>query len=156
MFEITARTNAHNQTISIDGEEFGGGPYQVCVNRAHAPVSVSKIPVWADGWHQVWCVLRALLSAWEFNADDRQPKTPAESIVCARLLWRAAVKLARAGKLVTCWSILAAAYPTPRKPCKPRRLVGRLLSHTTDGRAIVVYGGRGVRGLDGGTIVVVR
>ncbi len=38
MFEITARTNAHNQTLSIDGEEFGGGPYQVCVNRAHAPV----------------------------------------------------------------------------------------------------------------------
>ena len=156
MFEITARTNAHNQTLSIDGEEFGGGPYQVCVNRAHAPITISKIPVWADGWHQVWSVLRALLSAWEFNADDRQPKTPAESIECARLLWRSAVKLARAGKPVTCWSILAVAYPAPRKPGKPRRLVGRLLSHTPDGRSIMVYGGRGVRGLDGGTIVVVR
>lgn len=113
MFEITARTNDHNQTLSIDGEEFGGGPYAVCVNRAHMPVSVSKIPVWASEWHQVWSVLRAVLSAWEFNVDDRQPKTPAESIACARLLWRAAVKLARSGKAVTCWSILAAAYPAP-------------------------------------------
>jgi hypothetical protein len=112
MFEITARTNANHQTLSIDGEEFGGGPYQVCVNRAHAPVSVNKLPVWADGWPRVWIVLRAMLGAWEFNTDERQPKTPAEAIECARLLWRSAVKLARSGKPVTCWSILAAAYPT--------------------------------------------
>jgi hypothetical protein len=99
---------------------------------------------------------RAVVGAWEFNAEERQPTTPAESIACARLLWRAAVKSARAGRAVTCWSILAAAYPTPRVPGKPRRGVGRLLSHTSDGRSIMVYGGRGVRGLDGGTIVVVR
>ena len=156
MFEITARTNAHNQTLSIDGEEFGGGPYEVSINRAHAPVQVRKLPIWASSWHVVWSALRAMLSAWEFNADERQPTTPAASIDCVRLLWQATVKLARAGKPVTCWSILAAAYPAPRAPGKPRRLVGRLLSHTLDGHAIMVYGGRGVRGLDGGTIVVVR
>lgn len=156
MFEITARTNLHNQTLTIDGQEFGGGPYQVCVNRAHAPISVTKLPMWANDWPQVWTALRAMVGAWEFNVDDHQPRTPAEAIECARLLWRAAVKVARAGKPVTCWSILAAAYPPPRKPCKPRRLVGRLLSHMPDGRSIMVYGGRGVQGVDGGTIVVVR
>lgn len=153
--EIIARTNPHNQTLSIDGEEMGGGPYELCVNRAHAPVSVRRLPVWARGWPDVWTVLRACVTAFELAPTDRQPMIPGATVDYARALWACASSLARRGKPVTCWTVLAALHPAPRVPRAPRRQVGRVLTHDpTTGEPVIIYGGRGPQGLDGGTIVV--
>lgn len=70
---IVSRTNIHHQTLSICGEDMGGGPYVLDLNGAHEPVRVRTIPVWARGWHDVYRVLRAVLTAWDLAPTVRQP-----------------------------------------------------------------------------------
>lgn len=154
LVEIVARPNAHGQILSIDGEEMGGGPYWLTLNRAQSSVVVSRIPVWADGWPEVFRALRAVVEAWEMSNATEAPLVPDHGY--AKRLWAAAAVIARAGKIPTCAGILARVHPAPRAPRQaPRWPAGRVLSHDpSTGEAIVVYGGWGPQGLVGGTVVV--
>ena len=142
--EVIIRANIHGQQLSIDGEEFGGGPYWLTLNRAQSSVAVKRLPVWADGWPAVYSALRAVVGAWEMAPADH-----------AKRLWAAASAIARSGKTPTCWSVLAKVHPEPKVRRAPRWPVGRVLSHDPrTGEAIVVYGGWGHQGLVGGGSVL--
>lgn len=151
--EVIIRANIHGQQLSIDGEEMGGGPYWLTLNRAQSSVAVKRLPVWADGWPAVYGALRAVVGAWEMAPAEHAPRVPEHDY--AKRLWAAASAIARSGKVPTCWNVLAKVHPEPRPKKAPRWPVGRVLSHDPrTGEAIVVYGGWGPQGLVGGTVVV--
>lgn len=104
---VIKRANLRGRTVYLRGQEWGGGPYSIDVDW-YRPVEIKKLPVWAQHWPDVYRVVRAVVSAFEF---DDTAETTTEAYDLLRSMWAAGRDLAARGRHVTEWTILTRIAP---------------------------------------------